>query len=514
MAKISVRHGVAQAYGLLFGRPLTVIGLTWLPAVFYAVAADFLIHRMDAAMASAVPSANGLFGQYAFFYFAALVAVTAFFGAVIAVPLTREAFGLREERVAVHLVVGAREARLFLALLRYYVIAVTALVALVVGTGIVISQATHYAAAHHFPATWGGYPLETWMNSVAGAITVITFAVLAVRYGFFLDAVAAVEDRARLRRAASLSKGNFWSIATMLVLVGLPAFLILLACEMTFGGLNLKSLGLAAAETTPFAGVLSAGLVVLHALVAGASAGAYAEMAEQVGQETDDIHYEPAHEAHVATTAAFAQGPSPFVAPAEMSYQGSSAHVAETEVVHAAAPAPMEIATPEAESVSAAAEEPLATAAAATVTEWMPPPPDAHFGADPHDAQPHEQHHEMDLHQAEPRPPADALAEAVIAAQAEHPVEAQNASAQAQHEIAHETAEESTSMVVSGATSAGQPIAMEASDVVPKHQASQVVGFDGHPVPDHAQTAEFPPPPLDPAGVLSAQSGFHVPPPG
>jgi hypothetical protein len=91
MAKISVRHSVAQAYGLLFGRPLTVIGLTWLPAVFYAVAADFLIHRMDAAMATAVPSANGLFGQYAFFYFIALVVATAFYGAVIAVPLTRQA---------------------------------------------------------------------------------------------------------------------------------------------------------------------------------------------------------------------------------------------------------------------------------------------------------------------------------------------------------------------------------------------------------------------------------------
>jgi hypothetical protein len=44
--------------------------------------------------------------------------------------------------------------------------------------------------------------------------------------------------------------------------------------------------------------------------------------------------------------------------------------------------------------------------------------------------------------------------------------------------------------------------------------AAQIVGFDGHPVPDHAHNAEFPPPPLDPAGVLSAQAGFHTPPPG
>jgi len=48
--------------------------------------------------------------------------------------------------------------------------------------------------------------------------------------------------------------------------------------------------------------------------------------------------------------------------------------------------------------------------------------------------------------------------------------------------------------------------------------ADQTVGFDGHPAPDHAQNAEFPGPPLDPAGVIAsamqAQSGIHTPPPG
>jgi hypothetical protein len=511
MARISVRHSVAQAYGLLFGRPLSVIGLTWLPAVFYAVAADFLIHRMDAAMASAVPSANGLFGQYAFFYFAGLVAVTAFFGAVIAVPLTREAFGLREERVAVHLVVGAREFRLFLALLRYYAIAVTALAALVIGAGIAITQGLHYASTHHFPATWQGYPLETWMNSIAGAITVITFTVLAVRYGFFLDAVASVEERARLGRAALLSRGNFWAIATTLLVTGLPAFLLLLVCEMTFGGLRLSSLGLAATDATPFAGILAAGLVVLHALLAGASAGAYAEMAEQIVQEGE------AYEPPSAPAAVYAQEPPPFTAPTEVSYQAGAVHTAQAEAAHAAAPeiAPMDIATPEAERASA---EPVH--AAAPAVDWMPPPPDAHFGSDPHDA-----HHEPNLHHEQPTE-ALAVAAAMMGTQPAHAVEAQNAPVEAQNASAGH-AEETDSEVSHAAgpapvcepASAELPIATEASDPQapqPKVDATQIVGFDGHPteVPDHAHNAEFPPPPLDPAGVLSAQSGFHVPPPG
>jgi hypothetical protein len=484
MAKISVRHSVAQAYGLLFGRPLTVIGLTWLPAVFYAVGADFLIHRMDAAMAVAVPSANGLFGQYAFFYFIALVVATAFYGAVIAVPLTKQAFGLREEQVAVHLVVGAREFRLFFGYLRYYAIAVTTLVVLAIGAGVAITQGMPYAAAHGLPAVWHGYPLETWANSIAGAITVIIFSVIAVRYSFFLDAIAAVEDHAKLRRAASLSRGNFWPIATTLFVVGVPALLVLLACEMTFGGLNLNlsSLGLAAADTTPFAGILAAGLAVLHTLLAGASAGAYAEMAEQIAQDSEP--YEPVH---AAPAAVYAQAPAAFAAPAETAYQAEVMQTAPPEIP------PMEIATPEAETVHAAAAAPAA--------DWMPPPPDAHFGADPHDTQ----LHELNLHH-------EAAAEALVAQTEAHPIE----------NTPVETGADVPADAAAAEQHGAEPIilaehveeGMDPHPGVMDTSAAQAVGFDGHPVPEHAHTAEFPPPPLDPAGVLSAQSGFHSPPPG
>jgi hypothetical protein len=505
MAKISVRHSVAQAYGLLFGRPLTVIGLTWLPAVFYAVGADFLIHRMDAAMAVAVPSANGLFGQYAFFYFIALVVATAFYGAVIAVPLTKQAFGLREEQAAVHLVVGAREFRLFFAFLRYYAVAVTTLVVLAIGAGIAITQGMPYAAAHGLPAVWRGYPLETWLNSTAGAITVIIFSAIAVRYGFFLDAIASVEDHAKLRRAAQLSRGNFWPIATTLFVTGVPAFLVLLACEMTFGGLNLNlsSLGLAAAETTPFAAILAAGLAVLHTLLAGASAGAYAEMAEQLAQDSEP--YEPVH----TPAAVYAQAPVGFAAPAETAYQAEVAETAAPEI------APMEIAVPEAGPLHAAGMT-------APVTDWMPPPPDAHFGSDPHDAH----HHELNLHHEAPSEP---LAAAVAQMETAHPVEAQNASVEAS--MPEAIAAEATGNGAPAEHTVGGPIPVEYVNVAeraaepavqhasaedgmdPHPGGAQIVGFDGHPVPDHAHNAEFPPPPLDPAGVLSAQSGFHTPPP-
>src|ERR1700733_12005039 len=203
MAKISVRHGIARAYGYLFGRLFQVIGLSWLPAVFYAVAATFLIQRMSGAMQTAVPSDAGLLGEYAFAYFFALVIVTAFLGAVIAVPLTRDALGRREDIVAAHFVVGGREARLFFALLRFYAVETILLVALVIAAGIGVTTAARYAAANHLHLDWAGLPFQIWLNVGAGVVGAIVFVLIATKLGFLLTPVASLEKHAKLGRAAS-----------------------------------------------------------------------------------------------------------------------------------------------------------------------------------------------------------------------------------------------------------------------------------------------------------------------
>ncbi len=358
---ISVRHSVAQAYGLLFGQPLTIIGLSWLPATAYAIAAGYLIQRMDAA-AMAAPALNGLLGGYALLYFATLLVATALFGALIAVPLSRQAFGLREERVAAHLVVGIRELRMFLALLRYYVVVVGALVVLAVAAGITISQGVRSAAAYGAAAGLYGIPLETWLNSAAGAAAVILFSILAVRYGFLLSALAAAEDEVRLGRAAALSRENFWTIMAIMLIVGAPVTVVFIAAEMTFGGFGAAGPGLAPANAMIFAGILAAGLVILHALSAGASAGAYSEMAEAAAQESGHVERAPYR--------AF----EPAMVSADMrTAQGEHGESASWEF-HP---------PPTTDALSSNTEH----VAEAPTMDWVPPP-DAHFGSDPHDAQP------------------------------------------------------------------------------------------------------------------------------
>jgi hypothetical protein len=504
MAKISVRHSVAQAYGLLFGRPLTVIGLTWLPAVFYAEGASFLIHHINAAMTLAVPSSNGLLGQYAFFHFAALVAATALFGAVIAVPLTRQAFGLREEKVAVHLVIGPREFRLWFALLRYYAIVVSAVVVLAVCAGVAISQGARFAGAHGVAAQWLGLPLETWLNSVAGAFATIVFTAFAVRYGFLLDAIASAEDHARLTRASTLSQGNFWSIATILFVIAVPAGVLLIACEMTFGGFVIAGQGFAPADAASFAGILTVGLIVLHTLAAGASAGAYSQMAEAAAQEPEpeEASFSPVHQPR----AVFARSAD---APASVAFQSAAPAAPEPLPM----PAMMEIATPEAESAPMVAP--------GFPGQWMAPPQEARSGADAHDTQADDTPVAgVQTGEAEPTEVAR-FAQSDATAMNVQPAEAPtDTSTESSPEVPASTEEESVAHVKEAQEAVSEDAAapQETSDETPETSAQTV-----HPdvadaaaeaddaAADHAHDAEFPPPPLDPAGAISIHTGFHTP---
>lgn len=353
MATISMRHAVSQAYGFLLGRPLTILGLTWMPAVFYAVSVDILFGRMSAAAPPA--SANAVQDPFALSYFAAFLAATALFGAIIATPLTQQALGLREERVAAYLVVGVREFRLFLELLRYYGVLAVALAVAAICAGVFITQAEHYADVHHFSGTWGGLSRESWLDGAAGGFGAALFVVLSIKYGFFLGPVAVAEQRATLFRANALTRGNFWKLAGVTLFISAPASLLLIAGEAAFGDTATSN----AFGATLFASILAAGLVVLQALYAGASSAAYSEILETV-----QVHASAQIEAYEAPARASAES---LAAPERASVEYTRAAVA------SAMPLDMKIATPEADG--------------ALSMDWMAPPPDAHFGSDPHDAQ-------------------------------------------------------------------------------------------------------------------------------
>src|SRR5665213_3114911 len=94
MNTIPVGETIANAYSFVVRRGLAIMGLSWLPAAFYAVGtSDWLLKLSAAMLVSPRPKQGGL-NDFALFDLICLAIITAFASAVIAVPLTREALEL------------------------------------------------------------------------------------------------------------------------------------------------------------------------------------------------------------------------------------------------------------------------------------------------------------------------------------------------------------------------------------------------------------------------------------
>jgi hypothetical protein len=289
MGLVPVRDSIVRGYSFLFARFFTVLGLGWMPAAFYGLACAWLIRAVSTGALGAPPS-SGAFNQYSLGYLVAMLIVTAFFGAPMLIPFTREALGMHEEPVAAHFSYGPREWRLFVALLRFYAIVGAVLFTLIVGSGIAISQ---FAGS---PIVWLGVPIGTWLNSVSAVIVLSTAAFLAVRLGFFLGPIAAMEGHASLTRAWALSRDNFWRLSLVFLAVAIPALLVVLICEYALWGSELEMATLKTGSNAlaifqlqydhseSIAAMMAVALMAVNALFGAASAYAYRAQDAEVGE--------------------------------------------------------------------------------------------------------------------------------------------------------------------------------------------------------------------------------------
>jgi hypothetical protein len=285
MEKIPVGQSIGSAYGFLFGRILTILGLSWLPAVFYAAGRLIFIQHAGAGMMAAMhggPPQAHLF-HLGFFLFSILMI------SIIAVSLTREALGLGGERVLAHFVIGGKEIRLFFALVRFYIlliVLIVALVILVVAVGMALKTVLAQGIA---PAQW---PVKHVVLGLAMLLACLAVLFLVLRLTFLLAPVAVTEDHAKLSRAWSLSAGNFWRMLAIFLACAAPVFLLLVAAEYVVIGPQLRDVAhqmmtsgkhpdpamifrLGADHLVCLVGIATLGMVIITALFAGASATAY-----------------------------------------------------------------------------------------------------------------------------------------------------------------------------------------------------------------------------------------------
>lgn len=294
MGKVAVGRSIARAYGFVFGRIFTVLGLAWIGAVFYAGLALVMIHQIPDMQALHEAMLAGHAGVA--LWHVPVVLVSLLVVASIAIPLTREALDEGGEFVFAQFVLGARELRYFLALIRLGVILIAVLAA-----GALVTTETPAAAkllAAHWPQlqpTLDRWPVVSGVQIGLCAVAGLIALVLALRFGFLLKAVAAVEHHASLRRAWALSRGNTLRILTVVVLTAIPAYLALFGIAYALLGQPLLEayrqlfatgtakqgaalLALYAAHGAAFAALAAFKMLLLVGLMAGAGAEAYREL--------------------------------------------------------------------------------------------------------------------------------------------------------------------------------------------------------------------------------------------
>jgi hypothetical protein len=313
MGKVPVGRTISQAYRFLFLRPGAVLGLGWLPAAFYAGAAWFCLERLGHAMQVAVPS-SAAFNEFTAVDFLALLLATALLVPTAAVAYADRALGRHSEHVAAHFVYGKREFRLSLALLGFYVLIIAVLAALAFlaqfAIGIGMPKPGEAGSGFAMPLEWYGVPLALWLNGAAAFLLAIVALFVSARAGFYLTVLATAEDHVNLGRAWALSRGSFWRLAVVHVVLAVPLALLVagavyliegdaIADVLRTGWTGIPSEGMSALYKLQYehagalAGILAVGMIVTSALFAGASSAAY--RAVVLGEEAEAPVSAPAY---------------------------------------------------------------------------------------------------------------------------------------------------------------------------------------------------------------------------
>lgn len=281
MRKVPVGATIAHAYGFLVRRALTILGLSWLPAIFYAAAAGFWIEKLSSALLLAPH--NGSVNDFQLGDVAGFAVVTALTSAILGVALTHDAAERSSHGVAAYFVIAIRERKLFVARLKAYALS---LIAALIAT-IVVRAAVPLLMSAIGERVWLGVSAETYAVVCMCLIGFFALATVGVRFDFFSGPQVVAEEHAKLSRNWTLSRGNFWRLLIVELFLLVPFLIVLTAVAWAIGQSGFRGAvfsfahdpsGLYQWVSNNAAGVavaFSVGIVVLNALFAGASAAAY-----------------------------------------------------------------------------------------------------------------------------------------------------------------------------------------------------------------------------------------------
>lgn len=211
MRRLPALAVIRETYAFTFGHLGAIIGFIWLPMVI-ATVGDFFVtqhygRQMQQAVAAGNPSAAGPAALIQLGFFLVRLALYA----VMYVPVAQLALGQRQGGAMAHFALGAKEWRMFRALLGLMLLLLLGMMLLTV------------LAAR--PA--GVVTTTTLLSEVAGLLFLFAMIYVGVRMAFLVPAIVVAEDGPALSRSWILSAGNFWRLLGVVAATLGPLLLLL-----------------------------------------------------------------------------------------------------------------------------------------------------------------------------------------------------------------------------------------------------------------------------------------------
>jgi len=236
VTKIPVWRTIGAAYRFAFANLATVIGIVWLPLTILLGAEYFAIrHYLDVTVtAMTIGNRFVIYGAAGYFYI--VMAAAIFLEAMIAVPIMRQALGLRSKGAFVHLALGPAELRMFGAFVSYNLLLLTLVFA---GRFLLALLAQGVAAAADaYGAQYGlsSGTVAPWSLLVLQWSLFAGYVILYVRLWFFLAPVVIAERKIDLIRSWTLTHGNFWRAFFVVAFVSFPVWLLYVSVQLGFVG--------------------------------------------------------------------------------------------------------------------------------------------------------------------------------------------------------------------------------------------------------------------------------------
>jgi len=245
MDKIPVFGTIGRTVGFAFSRYLSLLGIVWLPFVVSCAAIYFFFDPFISSIRQVVqraqhhlPPTVDPFPPEFLRWMGLLDILLLLVYAMIRVGVAKEALGLRKGPRFVYFWMGAAEFRVigayFILLALVYVSIIAILLASAILGAIVYAAATGAIEQHAMPQETLG-----WLTQAAvafGLIVALVWCYFAVRLSYFVVPVTVAERRFGILRSWELTRGNFWRIVAISIVIVIAYFVVeIIAMLFVFG---------------------------------------------------------------------------------------------------------------------------------------------------------------------------------------------------------------------------------------------------------------------------------------